>query len=117
MVDLRTISLAAVLCASPASAQPPNGEPPRSEPLQTRLEILGDYAGRLIKFTLDNRIVLDGRGHLNLPGVSWIETVYAAGPVPLRFEIENCPVFEAALTPGGAMYALIVQGCDLKLVQ
>ena len=102
---------------APACAQQPVARDQSQALLPAKLEIVGNYAGRLIDFKLDGRVILQGRGHLNPPGVSWIETVYAAAPVPLRFEIENCPAFEATLTPGGPAYTLVVQGCDLKLVQ
>lgn len=98
-----------------AAAQPPVDPAPVSA--STRLEILGNYAGRKLKLTVDGRVEWDGYGHLNPPGMSWIITVKPGdAPAPIELQIEQCEApFTAEMPRDGGEHALIIQGCEIKL--
>lgn len=102
-------SVLAVACGI-AYAQPPT---------LSKLEVVGNYAGRVMKLTVDGKVEYEGRGHLDPPGVTWrINVLPGAEPAPVELEIEPCeqPV-RASMPRDGATYALIIQGCDIRLVK
>lgn len=107
--------LIALAACVQAAAQPLQA--PGQVTATTRLEILGDYAGRKLKLTVDGRVEWDGYGHLNPPGMSWFITVEPGqAPVPVELQIEPCTEpFKATFPRDGETRALIIQGCDVKL--
>lgn len=100
---------AAVVAGGPAMAQPQ---------ATTQLEVLGNYAGRKLQLTLDGRSEWDGYGHLNPPGVSWILSIKPGDePALLELSIEPCETpFKAELPRDGKTHALLIQGCEIKLL-
>lgn len=93
-----------------AAAQPQAG---------AKLEVLGDYAGRKLKLTVDGKVEWDGYGHLNPQGMSWFITVNPGDtPAPIELQIEPCEQpFTADIPRDGATRALIIQGCEIRLVK
>lgn len=83
----------------------------------TRIEVLGNYAGRKIKLIIDGRVEWDGYGHLNPPGVSWlIDVKPGEAPAPIEVQIDQCETpFKEEMPRDGKTHALIIQGCDIKL--
>lgn len=98
-----------------AAAQTPVQTP--TAPTLTRIEILGNYAGRKLKLTVDGRVEWDGYGHLNPPGMSWFITVQPGeGPAPIELQIDQCEgSFKTEVPRNGQEFALIIQGCEIKL--
>lgn len=119
MADLRGIAASLIFlagCGHAAAEQQVAATPVTAV---TKLEILGDYAGRKLKLTVDGRVEWDGYGHLNPPGMSWFITVPpGAAPAPVELQIEQCEeLFEAEMPRDGGVYALIIQGCDIALAK
>jgi hypothetical protein len=83
----------------------------------TKLEVVGNHAGRMMKLAVDGVVVFEGRGHLDPPGVTWTLDIQPGdGPAKLMLEIEPCEKsFGLALPRDGQTYALIIQGCAVEL--
>lgn len=119
MADLRgfAVSLAFLAVCSPAIAEPQIAT--STGAMVTKLEILGNYAGRKLKLTVDGRVEWDGYGHLNPSGMSWLVTVQPGeAPAPVELQIETCEEpFVAEMPRDGGLYALIIQDCAIKLAK
>ncbi len=73
--DLAVASLALCAACDMAVAQPP---------VITKLEVVGNHAGRMMKLTVDGQLEFEGRGHLDPPGVVWTLNVRPGGePAPI----------------------------------
>lgn len=122
MADPRGLVLAIPMMAAcgHASAQPPDDtvavEPP-ALPAITKLEVVGNHAGRLMKLAIDGKVVFEGRGHLDPPGVTWTHSVSSGGgPAPIELQIEPCEApFKADMARDGGVHALIIQDCEIRL--
>lgn len=122
MADLRGLGLAIPILAacSDASAQPPGdtvAAEPHPLPAITKLEVVGNHAGRLMNLEIDGKVVFEGRGHLDPPGVTWTHSVpFGGGPAPIELRIEPCEApFKADMARDGGVHALIIQGCEIRL--
>ena len=119
MTDLRGFAVSLIFLAGcgHAVAEPQIATPPVTT--VTKLEILGNYAGRKLKLTVDGRVEWDGYGHINPPGMSWFITVQPGeAPAPVELQIEACEEpFVAEMPRDGGLYALIIQDCAIKLAK
>jgi len=97
------------LAVAPAIAQAPT---------LTRLEVIGNHAGKQMKLAIDGEVVFEGYGHLDPPGVTWTLIVKPGdAPAPLELTIEPCETpFKAELPRDGKTHSLLIQGCDIKLL-
>lgn len=99
--------LAASLAPAPAMARQPS----------TRLEIVGNYAGRALKLEIDGKVVFEGYGHLEPPGVTWTLTLSGeSDPAPLKLDQQDCETFSASIPRDGKVHTLLIQGCEVKLL-
>lgn len=81
-----------------------------------RLEVVGNYAGRVLKLQVDGMTVFEGRGHLDPPGFTWAFNI-SPGPAVASAEltIEPCAApFAAKLPRNGKVHAVIIQDCDVR---
>ena len=91
--------------------------PPEVPRMETPVEIMGDYAGRVMKLTLDGRTVHDGRAESRPPGARWIEQVAPGrSPADLVLELENCPIYRAQVFRTGVLHAVSINGCNVMLI-
>lgn len=107
---IRHALLFAVLCVAPAAAQPS---------LMSKLEVVGNHAGRMMKLHVDGKLVFEGNGHLDPPGVTWtLNVAPGSEPAPIELTIEPCEApFKADVPRNGGVHTLIIQGCDVKIVR
>lgn len=121
MANLR-LSLAAVAatacCAcQQAGAQVAQGaSSDAGQATPTRLEVLGNYAGRLLKLQVDGKTVFEGRGHLDPPGFTWAFNILPGSALAsAELTIEPCAApFAAKLPRNGKVHAVIIQDCDVR---
>jgi hypothetical protein len=117
MADLRILGAAMILmagCGHATAQVPDQSVAPQTD---ARIEILGNYAGRKIKLTVDGRVEWDGYGHLNPSGMSWfIDVKPGEAPVPIELQIDQCETpFKEAVPRDGKTHALIIRGCEIRL--
>jgi hypothetical protein len=118
---IRTLLAAATLLTACASAPAPQlaaaPMPPEVPRPETPVEIMGDYAGRTLKLTLDGRVVHDGVAAARPPGRRWIENVApGAAPAELILELETCPVYRTQVFRSGVLHAVSINGCNVMLI-
>jgi hypothetical protein len=110
LARLMLAAAALVLAPAAAVAQPPQA---------SKFEIVGNHAGRMLKLTVDGKVIFEGRRHLEPPGMTWIVDVPPGlEPAPLELAIEPCEQpFRAVVPRDGKTWALVIQACDIKLTQ
>ena len=115
----RAVVMSAALVALAGAAMAQTLDQPPVAPTLTKVEVLGNYAGRQLKLTVDGRVEWDGYGHLNPPGMSWFITVKPGeAPALVELQMEQCEApFRAEMPRDGGAYALIIQDCDARLVK
>jgi len=106
-------------CVMLVAAGPALGETPREPPLLTKIEVVGDYAGRNMLLRIDGRVEYEGRGQLHPPGMTWtIPTPNLGKTSIIELTIEPCTdTFKADYEQDGVQRALIIQNCDIRLVR
>jgi hypothetical protein len=111
------VPAAVFACGMLAVASPALGRtPPGSAPLLTRVEVVGNYAGRDMVLKIDGRVEYQGRGQLHPPGMSWtIPTANLGKPSTLELTIEPCPApFSATYEQDGVQRYLVIQDCEIR---
>lgn len=116
------LAMAAACCAcQQAGVQVTQTSPPVTVPPAaiTKLEVVGNHAGRLMKLQVDGKVVFEGRGHLDPPGVTWTLNIQPGStPAPVELTIEPCDApFAAELPRNGGVHAVIIKGCEVKFAR
>jgi hypothetical protein len=116
---LAALMLLAACAATPApqpGAASPSMPPEVPRPA-TPVEIMGDYAGRMMKLTIDGRVVQDGRADARPAGARWLEQVApGSSPADLILELEGCAVYRAQIFRTGGLQAVSINGCNVMLI-
>lgn len=101
---------AAVLTLAPVAAL-------AQTPQTSKFEIVGNHAGRLLKLTVDGKVIFEGRRHLEPPGMTWIVDVPPGlEAAPLELQIEPCEApFKASVPRDGKQRLLVIRNCEFEL--
>ena len=112
------IALALAACANAATGQPQPEPASVPEPGMSRVGLLGDFAGRQLRITVDDQVLVDGRLNFPPPGA---ETRFEAGiglerVSPVQVAIEGCDETwsgQILLVPRRTSH-LLIEGCSVR---
>jgi hypothetical protein len=116
---IRTLIAAGSMIAAFTAAMEPQlaSMPPEVPRLETPVEIVGDYAGRMMRLVIDGQVIHDGRAEARAPGTRWLEQVApGTAPAEVILEIENCPAYRSQIFRSGVLNAISINGCNVMLI-
>jgi hypothetical protein len=112
------VSILALALAGPALGDVPAGPVEQPPPRADEIEIVGDYAGRMMSIHAGDELLFEGSRPLEPTGVSWrLPLQGEAFPVTLSIRFTECEsVVEHEIEDTQMPALLIVRGCDVAFV-